>query len=164
MARYIDIDQLIDKIEGTDWYHISKLGELTKGANSKYDIPLYKHSDIKDALNNAPIVEDVVPKSEVEEQIAKLLVSETTELHIPMKIAFNVRTEHPIYKAIEQEVAREVIEHIINKKNNLSQSEYHKDIDDFWLRRLEFWDYIDNFVGLTGEEILAELKKKDIGE
>ncbi len=62
MARYIDLDLLINKIEDTDWYHISKQGELVRGANSKDDIPLYKHFDIIDVLNNAPIV-DVVPKS-----------------------------------------------------------------------------------------------------
>ena len=55
MARYTDIDLLIDKIEGTDWYHISKQGELVLGANSKDDVPLYRHSDITDVLNNAPI-------------------------------------------------------------------------------------------------------------
>ena len=64
MARYTDIDLLIDKIEGTDWYHISKQGELVLGANSKDHVPLYKHSDITDALNNAPLA-DVAPKSEV---------------------------------------------------------------------------------------------------
>lgn len=64
MARYTDIDLLIDAVEGTDWYHVSKQGELVRGANSKDDIPLYKHSDIKEVLNNAPIA-DVVPKSEV---------------------------------------------------------------------------------------------------
>jgi hypothetical protein len=68
MARYTDIELLIDKVEGTDWYHISKQGELVRGANSKDDIPLYKHSDIKEVLNNAPIA-DVVPKSEVAREI-----------------------------------------------------------------------------------------------
>ena len=66
MARYIDIDLLIEAVEDTDWYHISKQGELVHGANSKDDIPLYKHADIVAVLNNAPIA-DVVPKSEVEE-------------------------------------------------------------------------------------------------
>jgi hypothetical protein len=64
MARYTDIDLLIETVEETDWYHINKNGELCRGANSKDDVPLYKHSDIKEVLNNAPI-DDVIPKSEV---------------------------------------------------------------------------------------------------
>ena len=68
MPRYTDIDLLIDKVEGTDWYHISKQGELVRGANSKDDIPLYKHSDIKEVLNDAPVA-DVAPKSEVAREI-----------------------------------------------------------------------------------------------
>lgn len=70
MSRYTDIDLLIEAVEETDWYHISKQGELARGANSKDDIPLYKHSDIKEVLNNAPIA-DVVPKSEVDKTIAE---------------------------------------------------------------------------------------------
>ena len=59
----------------------------------------------------------------------------------------------------KQEVASMIIEHFISKKESLCQVKYHQeDIDDFFIRLLEFWDYIDNFVGLTGEEILAELK------
>jgi hypothetical protein len=65
----------------------------------------------------------------------------------------------------EQEVASRIIGHLVSKKNELCQVEYHqKEIDDYFLRALEFWDYIDDFVGLTGEEILAYLKKKYIGE
>ena len=69
MARYTDIDLLIDKVEETTWYHINKNGELVKGTNSETDIPLYKHSDIARVLADAPTA-DVVPKSEVEEIIA----------------------------------------------------------------------------------------------
>lgn len=63
-----------------------------------------------------------------------------------------------------KEVAREIIEHFVNKKNEFRKFKYHQDQDDFWMRTLGFWDYIDNFVGLTGEEILAEIEKKHIGE
>ena len=65
MPRYTDLDLLIDKVEETNWYHINKNGELVMGANSETDIPLYKHSDIKRVLEEAPIA-DVVPKSEVD--------------------------------------------------------------------------------------------------
>ena len=65
MARYTDLDNLIDAVEGTTWYHINKNGELVKGANGKDDVPLYKHEDIARVLSEAP-ESDVVPKSEVE--------------------------------------------------------------------------------------------------
>lgn len=65
MPRYTDIDLLIDKVEETTWYHINKDGELVVGANSETDIPLYKHSDIKRVLAEAPIA-DVVPEREGE--------------------------------------------------------------------------------------------------
>ncbi len=68
MPRYTDIDQLIDKVEETTWYHINKNGELVVGANSETDVPLYKHSDITRVLEEAPVA-DVVPKSEVAMEI-----------------------------------------------------------------------------------------------
>lgn len=52
---------LIDKIESTDWYHISEIGTLEHGANSKLHTPLYKADDIFVALENAPAVDAVVP-------------------------------------------------------------------------------------------------------
>ena len=64
MPRYTDIDLLIDKVEETNWYHINKNGELVVGANSETDVPLYKHSDIKQVLAEAPVA-DVVPENEV---------------------------------------------------------------------------------------------------
>ena len=67
MARYTDIDLLIEAVEETTWYHISKKGELVTGANSKDYIPLYKHSDIKEVLNNAPTADVDKIKSEVED-------------------------------------------------------------------------------------------------
>lgn len=70
MARYTDIDQLIDKVEETTWYHINKNGELVAGANSETDIPLYKHSDITKVLAEAPVA-DVMPMNE-EELIDKI--------------------------------------------------------------------------------------------
>lgn len=52
---------LIEKIESTDWYHISESGNLEKGANSELDTPLFKADDIFTALENAPAVDAVVP-------------------------------------------------------------------------------------------------------
>ena len=40
----------IDVLESITWYHIGKSGELVKGANSRYDEPLYKAEDVYKAL------------------------------------------------------------------------------------------------------------------
>lgn len=52
---------LIEKIESTDWYHISESGNLAKGANSELHTPLFKADDIFTALENAPAVDAVIP-------------------------------------------------------------------------------------------------------
>ncbi len=44
----------------------------------------------------------------LEQEKAEMLISETAEFRIPMEIAYRVRTEHPIFKAIKSEVAREI--------------------------------------------------------
>ena len=44
----------IDAMEGVDWYHINKDGQLTHGANSKEDEPLYKAKDVYKVLNDMP--------------------------------------------------------------------------------------------------------------
>ena len=49
--------ELIEKIDGTDWYHISESGNLVHGANSQLDTPLFKADDIFSALENAPAVD-----------------------------------------------------------------------------------------------------------
>ena len=112
---------------------------------------------VKSAIENAP-TEDVVPRKQSEnwKEIAIAYQKQFEDTYEDKQMAI---------KQAEQKVAREIIEHFISKKERLRQAEYHQqDMDDFFLRPLEFWDYIDNFVGLTGEEILAELKKKYIGE
>ena len=115
MARYIDIDLLIDKVEETDWYHISKQGELVSGANSKDDIPLYKHSDIKEVLNNAPIA-DVVPKSEVE-KLETILNSYALQYG-------TVMDKHIVIERAKSEVAREIFEEIEQEINGALESNY----------------------------------------
>ena len=52
---------LIEKIENTDWYHISESGNLAKGANSELHTPLFKADDIFTALENANAVDSVIP-------------------------------------------------------------------------------------------------------
>ena len=44
----------IDAIEGVDWYHIDSDGQLTHGANSKDNEPLYKAKDVYAVLNTMP--------------------------------------------------------------------------------------------------------------
>ena len=44
----------INAMEGVDWYHINKDGQLTPGANSKEDEPLYKAKDVYAVLNKMP--------------------------------------------------------------------------------------------------------------
>lgn len=146
MARYIDIDQLIDKIEGTDWYHISKLGELARGANSKYDIPLYKHSDIKEVLNNAP-TEDVVPRSEVDKWKA---ICEQLHKEMSERIVEERKIERKLAK---QEVAKQIFEEIERTLDN-----YHSAC--LPVGAIEAYTYYEGGLG----EAIAELKKKYIGE
>ena len=45
----------------------------------------------------------------LEKQNAELLVSATTDILVSMEKLVKVRTEHPIFKAIEEKVAREII-------------------------------------------------------
>lgn len=59
MKDLISRSALIEKIESTDWYHISESGNLAKGANSKLHTPLFKADDIFTALENAPAVDAV---------------------------------------------------------------------------------------------------------
>ena len=84
--------------------------------------------DAIDIVEEAPEA-DVVPKSEVEElqaevgrlekENAELLVSETTDIRISMEKLVKVRTEHPIFKAIKEKVAREIFEEIEDVLNNI---------------------------------------------
>lgn len=43
-SKTADLSELIDKIEGTTWYHIAN-GKLVEGANGN-DAPLYKANEI----------------------------------------------------------------------------------------------------------------------
>lgn len=53
----VDKEKVIEAIEDTDWYHINKNGELTSGANSTDDIPLYKSDDIYKAVDSVKSVD-----------------------------------------------------------------------------------------------------------
>ena len=44
----------IEAMEGVDWYHINENGQLTHGANSREDEPLYKAEDVYKVLNDMP--------------------------------------------------------------------------------------------------------------
>lgn len=62
---------LIEKIDSTNWYHISESGNLAEGANSKLHTPLFKADDIFAALENAPAV-DAVEADAIEKLQAEL--------------------------------------------------------------------------------------------
>lgn len=54
--RLIDKQATIEKVEGLDWYHINKQGELVHGA-ARDSEAFYKAEDIYWALNDMPAVE-----------------------------------------------------------------------------------------------------------
>ena len=51
---FISRKAAIEAMEDVDWYHINKDGQLTHGANSKEDEPLYKAEDVYKVLNDMP--------------------------------------------------------------------------------------------------------------
>lgn len=144
MARYIDADAFIEDIQETI---CAKCGDISDGIKCKS----CGIDDTLDFLENAPTA-DVVPKREVEELQAKvarlrkenteLLVSKETDIHISMEKLVKVRTEHPIFKAIEEKVAREIFEEIEKITMHNVTSSY-----GIWLMSM-------------GEDAFAELKKK----
>ena len=138
MARYIDADKLCEALKSM----------------ASVQPPLKQSTilGVVSTVENYPTA-DVVPKSEVEElqseieelqaKVAKLrkenielLVSKETDIYISMEKLVKVRTEHPIFKAIEEKVAREIFEEIENNA----------------------FVYGVNFV--ISKETLADLKKK----
>lgn len=146
--RYIDADALIQDFDND--VHCLRLGGM-KGTRRPLDISL---KNVIERIEDAT-TEDVVPRAEVEKFIQEIDQIQKDKAEI------TYLKEQLIAKA-KQEVASTIIEHFISKKESLRQEKFHQeDIEDFFLRPLELWDYIDNFVGLTGEEILAEL---NIGE
>jgi len=56
-GRLIDGDELADIVDGTDWYHINRKGELVHGAGVE-DEALYKADDILTTVNNFPTIID----------------------------------------------------------------------------------------------------------
>ena len=79
-------------------------------------------------------------------QIAEMLISETCELHIPMEVAYRVRTAHPIFKAIKAEAIKEFAERLKKKKCHYSETEYTFDFDGVTV------EDIDNLVKEMTEE------------
>lgn len=54
-SDFIRREDLIDAIDGTDWYHIYN-GKIVYGANEDDDDPLYKIDEIIEAIKNLPRV------------------------------------------------------------------------------------------------------------
>lgn len=103
MARYIDLDKAIERLKaspafpnfGTDGYFLLDV--------------------VVDLLKQQPTADVDQLKATIdrlERENAEMLVSATTDIPITMETLFKVRTEHPIFKAIKSEVAREIFEEI----------------------------------------------------
>lgn len=124
-------EQAIDILDKFDFFQGQRAGrELWN--DKPYEV---QEEDIKafsrDVAELKAYIDDVVPKREVEElqteneelqaKVAKLrkenvelLVSKETDIHISMEKLVKARTEHPIFKAIEEKVAREIFDDIAN--------------------------------------------------
>ena len=127
MARYINVDKLSKEVIAfwdKDNHHTIEASRVHR----------QEHHHLMSIIEKQPIA-DVVPKSEVEElqteieelqaKVARLrkenielLVSKETDIHISMEKLLKVRTEHPIFKAIEEKVAREIFEEIEKKSSS----------------------------------------------
>ena len=135
MARYIDAVRFISELEQ----------EKTVSLEFEDGVAVYEIEHMMNLIGMQPTA-DVVPKSEVERlerEKAEMLVSKETDVLISMEKLVKVRTEHPIFKAIEEKVAREIFVDVDG-------------ITDLFAK------------GLIGElemyDKLAELKKKYTGD
>ena len=103
MARYVDADKFKQQLE-TAMEKLHLIGGI-KGVDVGAVIK---------ALDMQPAA-DVVPRSEIErleKENAELLISGTTDILISNYKLFRVRTEHPIFKAIRETVAKEIFDAI----------------------------------------------------
>lgn len=55
--KLIDGNALLRKIQDTGWYHVNERGHLVHGANSQYNLPLYKAGEILAAIEAAPEIQ-----------------------------------------------------------------------------------------------------------
>lgn len=54
--KLIDLDEAIDAIESTNWYHINDCGEPSEGADGD-ESALYKATDIYKAIGEVPVMD-----------------------------------------------------------------------------------------------------------
>ena len=64
MDDLISRQAAIDAIEGVDWYHINKNGEMVHGANDNDHQAWYKAEDIYKAVESVPSAQRWIPCSE----------------------------------------------------------------------------------------------------
>ena len=55
MDEYVKLEDVIDAIQGCDWFHVNKNGQLVQGSNSDLE-SYYKAEDIYKAINRLPTV------------------------------------------------------------------------------------------------------------
>lgn len=111
MAEYIDRDELLKEL-------------CTVSAPTPSESWIVEKCIEK--VNEHPTA-DVVPKSEVErleKELADILVSEYTDVSVSMERLYRIRTEHPIYRAIKTDVAREIFEEIENGLLQITRPSY----------------------------------------
>lgn len=122
-------------------------------------------------------IEDVVPRSEVEElqktcdlfsetiqemdkEIERLKVSDASKEECTIRQHCEIKELKAELSKAKQKVAREIFDVLDKKKRYLMKSNNY----NLFKASIDFFDHIDDFVGLTGEEILAEIEKKYTGE
>jgi len=62
---------VVDAIEGVDWYHINKNGEMVHGANDAEHQAWYKADDIYAAIERVPPAQPDVPDTNVGDMISR---------------------------------------------------------------------------------------------
>ena len=72
---------VVDAIEGVDWYHINKNGEMVHGANDAEHQAWYKAEDIYKAVESVPSAQQWIPcdKGEPDEDMECWVTVKTTD-------------------------------------------------------------------------------------
>ena len=92
--KFVPVEDLIDKIEETPWYHISSDGKLAEGANSRTDEPLYKAADIKKAVQSASTVDLTDARAKIIQSFfEEVNLALTAELHKALEHSYDSESE-----------------------------------------------------------------------
>jgi hypothetical protein len=93
--KFFRVSDVVDAVEGTNWYHIAPDGHLTSGANGKTDAPLYKAADIQETLSLVPAIDLTEARMQTMqgffEEVNLVL---TTELHKAFQHSYIAENEY----------------------------------------------------------------------